>query len=95
MTDHHLVALFLDRFVLMPTNRVMYWRKDLHFGPAILACVSPNDEVKVGTTLAGLVFKHLFNVWSFTSLVSYIPRGPLPSIDLSAFVLDASRDAAT
>ena len=60
---------------LMLADSAMHWRKDRLYRHAILDCIPPNDEVKVGATLVRLLRKAASSAWSFAYLaVDVLPK---------------------
>ena len=58
----------------------MHRRKDQLSGHAILGCVPPDDEAKVGATLARVRFEASSGSWSFASLRPHaLVRDGIPS----------------
>ena len=57
-------------------DHVVHRRKNRLSRHAILGCVRPDDEAKVGATLVMLLFEVASSVWGFASLTpDAIPRG--------------------
>ena len=68
MIDHRLSARGLLLFLLMLANHVMHQRKGRDSGHAILDCMPPNGEAKVGATLLRLPLEVASGTWILASL---------------------------
>ena len=75
VTDHHLAVHVFFRLLQMGADSAMHLRKDRLSGHAILGCVPPYDEVKVGATFVGLLLEAASGVWNFAALTrEVLPR---------------------
>ena len=75
-TDSLLAAPILCTLLLMPADGAVHRRKDRLYTHAILGCVPPDYEAKMGATLVRQLLEVASGGWNFTSFApKALPRG--------------------